>query len=163
MGTIEDLLLPDERIVKKQEGIKLENMDGMPNGNLYLTDRRLIFAYSRAMSVFSYPSQLGVFLGKDVVIQLKDIKSVKKSLLGSLKVKADREYDFIVSVVRSQGWVDAVMQGCAQATGSSPTASPLPPPPPPMPPSQACPTCGQQLTYVPQYCRWYCYTCKEYR
>lgn len=161
MGKIEDLLLPNETIVKKQEGIKLENIDGMPNGNLYLTDRRLIFAYSRAMSMFSYPNQLGVFLGKDVVIQLKDIKSVKKGLLGSLKVKADREYDFTVSVVRSQGWVDAVMQACSQF---------LRPPPPPSPNSQQgpvyplrppaetsaspfCSHCGRPLRPDDKFCR----------
>jgi sporulation protein YlmC with PRC-barrel domain len=31
-------------------------------------------------------------------------------------------------------------------------------------PQQAsvCPTCGGQLTYVPQYQRWYCHKCKKY-
>jgi sporulation protein YlmC with PRC-barrel domain len=25
-----------------------------------------------------------------------------------------------------------------------------------------CPTCRGPLTYIPQYQRWYCYTCKKY-
>ncbi|MEM3616420.1 MAG: PRC-barrel domain-containing protein [Candidatus Bathyarchaeia archaeon] len=25
-----------------------------------------------------------------------------------------------------------------------------------------CPTCKGPLTYIPQYQRWYCYTCKKY-
>jgi ribosomal protein L37AE/L43A len=25
-----------------------------------------------------------------------------------------------------------------------------------------CPTCGQELTYIPQYGRWYCYSCRAY-
>jgi len=25
-----------------------------------------------------------------------------------------------------------------------------------------CPTCKGALTYIPQYQRWYCYTCKKY-
>ena len=25
-----------------------------------------------------------------------------------------------------------------------------------------CPTCGRELTYVPQYDRWYCYSCRAY-
>jgi ssDNA-binding Zn-finger/Zn-ribbon topoisomerase 1 len=25
-----------------------------------------------------------------------------------------------------------------------------------------CPTCGQELTYIPQYDRWYCYSCRAY-
>jgi hypothetical protein len=36
------------------------------------------------------------------------------------------------------------------------------PPPPPAPGAQTCPTCGGQLTYVPQYQRWYCHKCKKY-
>jgi sporulation protein YlmC with PRC-barrel domain len=27
---------------------------------------------------------------------------------------------------------------------------------------QTCPTCKGPLTYIPQYQRWYCYTCKKY-
>jgi len=41
----------------------------------------------------------------------------------------------------------------------------LPPPPPPptsAPPTPKCPTCGQPLTYIQQYQRWYCQNCKKY-
>jgi len=40
----------------------------------------------------------------------------------------------------------------------------VPPPPPPPPPGVAptCPTCGQPLTYVQQYGRWYCQYCRRY-
>ena len=41
----------------------------------------------------------------------------------------------------------------------------LPPPPPPPPPvaaTQMCPTCGNPLTFIQQYGRWYCYNCKKY-
>jgi hypothetical protein len=36
------------------------------------------------------------------------------------------------------------------------------PPPPPMAASQTCPTCGQPLTFVQQYNRWYCQNEKKY-
>jgi len=36
------------------------------------------------------------------------------------------------------------------------------PPPPPMAAAQTCPTCGQPLTFVQQYNRWYCQNCKKY-
>ena len=36
------------------------------------------------------------------------------------------------------------------------------PPPPPGAPVQVCPNCGQQLTFVQQYGRWYCANCKKY-
>jgi len=40
--------------------------------------------------------------------------------------------------------------------------SPPPPPPPPATATQPCPTCGQPLTFIQQYGRWYCYNCKKY-
>lgn len=36
------------------------------------------------------------------------------------------------------------------------------PPPPPATSVQTCPTCGQQMTFVQQYGRWYCPNCKKY-
>lgn len=36
------------------------------------------------------------------------------------------------------------------------------PPPPPELAAQTCPTCGQPLTFVQQYNRWYCPNCKKY-
>jgi len=35
-------------------------------------------------------------------------------------------------------------------------------PPPPTPVYQYCPTCGQPMTLVPQYNRWYCNYCRKY-
>lgn len=38
-------------------------------------------------------------------------------------------------------------------------------PSPPSPQStvaQMCPTCGQPMTFMQQYGRWYCYNCKKY-
>ncbi len=34
---------------------------------------------------------------------------------------------------------------------------------PPPPPANPCPKCGQPLTYVKEYDRWYCNNCKEYK
>jgi len=36
------------------------------------------------------------------------------------------------------------------------------PPPPPPGVAPTCPTCGQPLTYVQQYGRWYCQYCRRY-
>ena len=35
-------------------------------------------------------------------------------------------------------------------------------PPPPTAGAQMCPTCGQPLTFIQQYGRWYCASCKKY-
>lgn len=37
-----------------------------------------------------------------------------------------------------------------------------PPPPPPTGVTPTCSTCGQPLTFIQQYGRWYCYNCKKY-
>ena len=42
---------------------------------------------------------------------------------------------------------------------ASPAAEPAPPPAPSVP---TCATCGQPLTYISQYQRWYCENCKKY-
>ena len=45
------------------------------------------------------------------------------------------------------------------------TITPLPPPPPrqPVRPSRICPVCGAACSWIEQYNRWYCPTCREYR
>jgi len=56
-----------------------------------------------------------------------------------------------------------------QATGGMPPAQPMMAPPPPAAPVAGaaaappfCPTCGKPTTFVPQYNRYYCYTCNKY-
>ena len=39
---------------------------------------------------------------------------------------------------------------------------PSPPSTPSSASAQACPTCGQPLTFIQQYSRWYCNNCKKY-
>jgi hypothetical protein len=48
--------------------------------------------------------------------------------------------------------------------GKGPAGSYQPPPPPTTTTQKTatCPRCGQQLTYIEQYKRWYCYNCQQY-
>ena len=158
MVKIEDVLLPDEKIVKTQEKIQLGSGAGMPVGDLYLTNKRLIFIHSKSWSLLSPSPAAGILLGKNVAIPLQDVKSVKKNFLGYLKVRSDKEYQFMVSAWKSQGWVDAVQQACSQNLQ-------MPPPPPPDPlqgptfataetsTSRFCPHCGKQLKPDDNFCR----------
>lgn len=41
--SIEKLVAPDERIIKKQERVTAPKLPGMPAGDLYLTDKQLLF------------------------------------------------------------------------------------------------------------------------
>jgi hypothetical protein len=38
----------------------------------------------------------------------------------------------------------------------------VPPPPPQGVAQNTCPNCGQPLTWIEQYQRWYCYNCQRY-
>jgi hypothetical protein len=55
-----------------------------------------------------------------------------------------------------------------QAYQTPPPAQPSPPyqppyqAPPAAPAVQICPTCGKPATYIQQYNRWYCYSCRKY-
>jgi len=51
MPKIEELLKHDERVIKEQARITAGNMGGMPSGNLYLTNQRLIFIHSKGWSL----------------------------------------------------------------------------------------------------------------
>ncbi len=79
MGKIEDLLMPEERIIKKHAGTQVSNMAGQPAGDLYLTNKRLIFLHSKGWSLLSLTPTTGVLLGKDIVIPLHDINRWKKA------------------------------------------------------------------------------------
>lgn len=166
MVKIEEILMQGERVVKVQEKITLGNKAGMPMGDLYLTDRRLIFLPSKALSILSpvapYVSPAGAFLGKTVVIQLQDIRSVSKNVLGYLKVQTDTEYQFNVSFVRTKEWVETIQQAI-QSSRQAPVPPPPPPPTqspnfpqPPTPPTSEnafCTRCGNLLGSEDKFCR----------
>lgn len=166
-ANIEELLTPGESVIKKQSGVMF---GGMPTGDLYLTNRRLIWLHKKRWGLL-LP---GALVGKDVQIPLQNISMVSKGRLGTLKIQADKEYSFSVSVWNTGGWVDAVqqvMRSSSQPSAYPPSYSQTPPyrhtpPPPPPPPTNAagrfCPNCGHPAEFVQQYNRWYCRTCNRY-
>jgi hypothetical protein len=109
MGKIDQILMPDEKIIKSQRRIQVgSGMFGMPSGDLFLTNNRLLFIHSKGWSLLS-PAVGSSLLGKNLQIPLEDIQSVKKGF-GSVKIKADKEYSFVVSAWKAGGWVDAIQQ-----------------------------------------------------
>jgi hypothetical protein len=107
MGKIDEILMPDEKIIKSQRRIQVgSGMFGMPSGDLFLTNIRLMFIHSKGWSLLS-PAVGSSLLGKNLQISLQDIQSVKKGF-GSVKVKADKDYSFMVSAWKAGGWVDAI-------------------------------------------------------
>ncbi len=66
----------------------------------------------------------------------------------------------VVLFYLTRGHVKAFFQPAPSAMYPPPTA-PTPPPPPTA--ASACPTCGTPLQFVPQYQRYWCPTCRQYR
>lgn len=153
MVKVEELLMSDEKIVKQQGKIQAGNMPGIPVGDLYLTNKRLIFLHSKGWSLLT-PTPGGALFGKDITIPLQDIKEVKKSFGGTLKVQADKEYQFLVTVWNAQGWVDAVLQTCAlipPPVGEQ-TSTPAQTPSPSQGKRSFCVNCGSQLRSGDKFC-----------
>jgi hypothetical protein len=66
---------------------------------------------------------------------------------------------------KNEDWVNAINSAITAMRTNKTTAQPSIYPPPPPPPPQAipmCPTCGNPLTYIQQYQRWYCYKEQKY-
>lgn len=125
MVKIEELLVPGETVIKKQGGVTLGRGMG-PSGDLFLTNTRLLFVPSRLWSLV-LPDPKTLVGRRDVTqIPLQKIKAAKKSF-GALKVQADKEHTFMVSVWKTGGWVDAVEQAMHTAM-QPPTPTPAQPP-----------------------------------
>lgn len=160
MTKIEELLTPGEKVIKTQRRIQMgAGAVGMPAGDLYLTNSRLIFLHSKGWSLVT-PVPGAALLGKNIITPLRDIKSVKKGL-GSVKVQADKKYEFMVSAWKAGGWVDAIQQAIS-ALKQPPT--PVPPPkaqqpttarapPPPQPKARRfCRNCGSPVNLEDKFC-----------
>ena len=124
MVKIEELLVPGETVIKKQGGVTLGRGMGS-TGDLFLTNTRLLFVPSKLWAVV-LPDPKTLVGRRDVIqIPLQKIKVAKKSF-GALKVQADKEYTFMVSVWKTGGWVDAVEQAMRTAIQPpTPAQSPL--------------------------------------
>ena len=156
MGKIEELLTADERVIKKQGKVQLAVGEfGMPWGDLYLTNKRLIYLVSKGWSLgFSPGAGLGT---RDLTFSIPEIKSVNKSI-GYVKVKTDKEYQFAVSLWNAGSWVDAIQQAIAlyPPPASQPLSIPPPPPSqmaqPPQPTKRYCPNCGNLVKPEARFC-----------
>ncbi len=66
---------------------------------------------------------------------------------------------------KNEDWVNAINSAITAMRTNQTIAQPstyLPPPPPPPQAVSMCPTCGNPLTYIQQYQRWYCYKEQKY-
>ncbi len=123
MVKIEELLEPDESVLKKQRGVQAGRGFGSL-GTLYLTNKRVIFIPNKlltaALGIAALPTAAGagalasLFKKGLHIIPLSDIKEVKSSF-GALVIVADKKYTYSVSMWKTKEWVNAVKEAMAMA------------------------------------------------
>lgn len=154
MVKIEELLTPGESVIKKQGGITLGRGIG-PTGDLVLTNMRLLFIPSRLWALVIPDPKTLFGRGDAIEIALNDIKVTKKSW-GALKVQAEKEYEFMVSVWNTGGWVDA-LQKAIRSPPPIRSQTPAPPQAPTIPSASRptrrfCPNCGGSVKTEAKFC-----------
>jgi len=166
---VKDMLMEGEEIlfVARQARIKPGGSLFTPNA-VYATNRRVIFRN---------PKLLG--LKKNYVdVDYRDISNIrmKKGLFSTeiylksrflsdeIKLPAidKKDANQLMQIIRKG--IEGLLPG--QIISEIKTAPAIQrvvyPPPPPTKPTINCPTCGNPVTFIPQYQRYYCYNCKQY-
>ncbi|RLF13555.1 MAG: hypothetical protein DRJ66_07630 [Thermoprotei archaeon] len=123
MVKIEELLEPDERIIKKQGSVTRGRGAFGPIGTLYLTNKRVIFLPSKLMTAaFSADiiSTIKTLANKGLqVIPLDEIENVKSSFGAVVITAGGKTYTYTVSVWKTKGWVNAINQAIAEMSAIS--------------------------------------------
>jgi hypothetical protein len=159
MVSIGELLIPGEVVLKKQSGVGLGIGVWSRTGDLFLTDKRILFLQT---------------FGENIIIDLQNVRLVHKGSTGSIVIQADKEHIFAVTIFQNGAWVDEIntaiysLQRFPQQPSPPFQTSPQQQTPPiPLPPPQQanplrCPSCGRPADFIHQYNRWYCHLCQRY-
>jgi len=101
-----------------------------------------------AVNIVPYPPYVEINWGAIGVIIIVWIIGFLVSFLGTWASAFKIAVKLAVEEMRAATPVSAAPPTATQVVGA---------------PAPACPKCGTPLTYIQQYQRWYCPTCREYR
>jgi hypothetical protein len=166
MPKIEDMLPAGETVMKKSGTVSYPKMKGavwQQNGNLYLTNQRLIFMQGKIWSALS-PIGVVDIVGlvrekKAQQILLSDITSVEKGWNHITVNAAGEKHKFVFGMGGSkEEWIYAIEQ--AGRTAQQPSPAPgdyreeVQYQQPPTAPGAArfCPSCGQRVNPDDKFC-----------
>jgi hypothetical protein len=176
-----------ETVNRKSRGLGLPavlwfDLDGQPftkkpcTGDAYLTNQRLIFeghelasawknvAYNVfwPSSFFLVQGQLTIALPLDKVTEACKTNQIRAQPIKLIHRQNDIPNPIYIDVSDKDAWIIDIQRANRQNPLPSASRQQEPPPPPPNFPSPTCPTCGQQLSYIEQYQRWYCNRDQKY-
>ncbi|MCJ7634226.1 transposase, partial [Candidatus Bathyarchaeota archaeon] len=117
-----------------------------------ITDLRLILYAQRGL-IFKRDDLLTERMDK--MIGMKYEEKGKLGKKGSIRVEGETTL-FLVGGVSE---IKALYQSLLPFLTGKPIQMP---PPPPQPQQIYCPACGNMATFISQYQRYYCYSCKQY-
>jgi hypothetical protein len=180
-------LLPEEQVTRKSKGIGFSAVLWFDEegkiytkkpctGKAFLTNQRLIFegqeiasAWQNMATFAFWPTAF--FIGPDplnVAIFLKNIteifktKQIRAEPIMIAHSQTDLPSPLYFSVNDKDEWIREIQVSMGMDKSFTMPAFETPPPRPPPSSAPICPTCGNPLTYIQQYQRWYCYKEQKY-
>ena len=152
MSSINDYTEQGEIVLKKSGlgGIDIIS-DPKGRGDLYLTDKRLVFIFRKR---YNFPF-INRMKNEALNIPLEDITNVK---LYDRKLHVTVEDTYTFAFIGADKWVPEVKEAVA-STVKVPQEVQIEQP---SGKSKFCPYCGKPLSYVEEHQRYYCPSCERY-
>ena len=179
-------LLPGEEITRKSKGLGISAImwfdeDGKIykkkpcNGEAYLTSQRVIFEGHELASAWQYmaanvfwpasffgPGPMSIAISLKNVTEVSKTNQIRAEPIKIVHSQSDMPSPLYFSFNDKDEWIKDIQASMGQSQVFTAQSLETPPPPPPLP-SPICPTCGNPLTYIQQYQRWYCYKEQKYQ
>ena len=180
-------LLPGEMTKRKSKGLGIRAVLWFDEegklyskkpcfGDAYLTNQRLIFEGQEAASAWQNVASnvfwpYGFFFGPgplNISVFLKNVTDVSKTnQIRAQPIKLTHNQTDMPNPVYfdfndKDAWIADIQTFMRQTQGFAVPSEAASPPPPPSFSVPTCPTCGEPLSYIQQYQRWYCYKEKKY-
>ncbi|MFH0748698.1 MAG: hypothetical protein V1915_02100 [Candidatus Bathyarchaeota archaeon] len=138
------------------ENVRFRSKSLIANGDrsyqVIITDIRLIL-YARRGLIFKSDDLLTERIDKMVGMRYEEKGLLGKKGLITIQAETNMVFEGKISEMK------ALYQSLLPFITGNPIQLPSPPP---IPQQIYCPSCGQLATFIPQYQRHYCYSCKEY-
>ena len=158
MVSINDFMEQNEKVLKKSGLGGIDLISGPKGrGDLYLTDKRIVFIPRKRYN-FPFVNRMR---NEALEFLLENIDTVRL-YDQKLQITVDDTYTF--AFIGANKWVEEIKEAKESSTPTIHTPQVIQQPRPKDPQKKArfCPYCGEPLSFIEQYQRHYCYSCERY-